>query len=405
MLRTYYKQYNILLILILCISFVGCGKEEVAISLNQDAFNNQNASTDTNQSFDTTKVLPESKDLITPPVTISPEDSSDDIEEVEEPSEEVEQTFDNTSETVYATANVNIRSYYTKKENNVIAVLSKGEGIKRIGISDEWSQVEFKNSTGYIMSVYLTKEQPAPTVTPTPAPESTATPIPKEEEKPTISSAPTPSPEASNEEDAVSNEYSFVSSLAIAKDIDELVCVIGSGGSDCTVSFHKKDKDGNWRQIFSTDGDNGSDGITYQKREGDGKTPAGLYSFTLAFGLKSDPGAYLNYRKITEDDYWIDDINSPLYNTWVNAKDTPGEYTSEHLIDHSPSYNYALNINYNPECVPGLGSAVFLHCYNGSGYTTGCIAISESKMKTLVKEADNATRILIVPSEDALADY
>lgn len=204
---------------------------------------------------------------------------------------------------------------------------------------------------------------------------------------------------------ASSSDDDFVAKLAISADINQLVCVIGSGGSDCKVSFHVKDSDGIWTQQFSTEGECGSKGITYHKKEGDGKTPAGLYSFTMAFGLKSDPGAKLIYRRITEYDYWLDDIKSPYYNTWVNSLEIPGDYTSEHLIDHAPQYNYALNINYNPDCIPGLGSAIFLHGFNGLGHTTGCIAISEKYVKTLIQNIDSAAKILIVPDNDDLKNY
>jgi L,D-peptidoglycan transpeptidase YkuD (ErfK/YbiS/YcfS/YnhG family) len=184
-----------------------------------------------------------------------------------------------------------------------------------------------------------------------------------------------------------------------------LIVVIGNGGADCSVSFHTKDKNGLWTQQFTTDGDCGYKGITYNKKEGDGKTPAGLYSFMMAFGIKPDPGAKLDYRQVNKFDYWVDDINSPYYNTLVNSQVTPGSFTSEHLIDHSPQYNYVLNINYNPSNTPGLGSAIFLHGYNGKSQTTGCIAISEKYVKALVQEVDSSTRILIVPESDDLTNY
>jgi L,D-peptidoglycan transpeptidase YkuD (ErfK/YbiS/YcfS/YnhG family) len=393
-----------LLLLLLLVSSTGCGKEEVIISMNHDTFNNQNAASKDNKVLDSSDVLIEETKATPPTVTTLPEESS------KEALEALEESFDEVEETVYATANVKIRSHYTTKANNVIDILEAGGAIKRIGIGKEWSKVEFNHSTYYIMSAYLTTKEPTPTVTitPTPKPEEKPTKAPDADTKASVPPAPTDLPEASAMEDSeteITGDYSFVETLSTLKDLDKLVCVIGSGGSECTVSFHKKDKKGQWIQIFSIDGDCGLDGITFHKREGDNKTPAGLYSFTLAFGLKSDPGAFLDYRKITEFDYWIDDVNNPHYNTWVNANDTPGDYSSEHLIDHNPSYNYALNINYNADCTPGLGSAVFLHCYNEIGFTTGCIAISENYMKTLVKEADSATRIIIVPKEEDLSKY
>ncbi len=394
---------NFLLLFLIIFSVSGCGKKELSISINQDTFQNQNASAGDNQSLVSEEVLPEET---VPTVSLQPTEPTVENEEASVPEEITKEIFHTVDETVYATAYVKIRSNYTTKENNVVAILEPGGATKRIGIGKEWSKVEYDNSICYIMSEYLTSEAPEITATPTPTnvPAPTPTKLPEENSKDTVTPVPSPAI-AADEEDTVSAEYSFVNTLSTLKDLDQLVCVIGSGSSDCTVSFHKKDRDGKWVQVFRVDGDCGLEGITYQKREQDNKTPAGLYSFTLAFGLKSDPGAFLNYRKITEYDYWVDDINSPYYNTWVNSSDTSGEFTSEHLIDHSPSYNYALNINYNPECKPGLGSAVFLHCYNGTGSTTGCIAIPETNMKTLVKEVDRSTRILIIPNEETLSDY
>ncbi len=287
--------------------------------------------------------------------------------------------FDKVKDTVYATAAVNIRSMYSLNESNIIATLPKGASVMRTGMNEEWSEVSYQGKTCYIKTRYLSKEKPVSTP------------------------APTKAPAASDHTD--SSESDFISDLKIASEADKIICVIGNGGADCTVTFHSKDEDGKWVQEFTTDGDLGSKGITYNKKEGDGKTPAGLYYFTLAFGIKADPGSILPYRRITEYDYWIDDSKSPYYNTWVNSKETPGKYKSEHLIDHSPQYNYALNINYNADRIPGLGSAIFLHGYNGTGKTTGCIAIPEKYMKTLVRRVDASTPIIIVPDMDALSDY
>ena len=406
MLRTNSKLFYSLILILLLISLSGCAKKDLSISINQDTFHSQNASAKDNQSIASKDILP--GDNITTDTPLS--DGLTEGNNTVEAEETVEEVFETVNETVYATEYVRIRSHYSTKDNNVVTILEPGGAIKRIGIGKEWSKVEFDNGICYIMSEYLTLQAPTATVTPSPtmAPETASAKSP--ETAPTTIDTPLPSPtskvsEDEDKDETSSGEYSFVETLTSLHNTDRLICVIGTGASDCTVSYHKKDRNGDWVQIFSVDGDCGSQGITYQKREGDNKTPAGLYSFTLAFGLKTDPGAFLNYRKITENDYWIDDINSPYYNTWVNSSDTPGDYTSEKLIEHDISYNYALNINYNPDCTPGLGSAVFLHCYNGSGSTTGCIAIPEKNMKTLVKEVDSSTHILIVPKEEDLSTY
>ncbi|MBP1755073.1 MAG: S-layer protein [Firmicutes bacterium] len=417
------KPLFIILIILMCISLSGCSKDDITIALNQENYNNQSASSGDNQSLDSGELQQNNENSGDTKHTVDTKNTADilnseddenntnaknkeDAENITDTEDEADINFVTVSETVFATANVNIRSGPTTDSNNILTLLKKGESIKRIGTERIWSKVSYHDDTYYIVSEYLTTQPPS-TPTPTPTPKATPAPeVAKDSDKSSIVE-PTPASEAADGEEAEADmeSYSFVNRLSIGGEFSELVCIVGTGGSDCIVSFHKKDDNDTWVQLFQVDGDCGAQGITYQKREGDSKTPAGLYSFTLAFGLKSDPGTSLKYRKITKDDYWIDDYNSPYYNTWVNSKSTPGDYTSEHLIDHDPSYNYALNIDYNSDCVPGLGSAVFLHCYNGTGFTTGCIAISEKYMKTLVKEADASTQILIVPEEADLSNY
>lgn len=65
--------------------------------------------------------------------------------------------FHAVSETVYATANVNVRSGPGKNFKRV-GMLDDGDSIKRIGIGQNgWSKVVFKGKTAYIHSDYLSK--------------------------------------------------------------------------------------------------------------------------------------------------------------------------------------------------------------------------------------------------------
>lgn len=67
-------------------------------------------------------------------------------------------------ETVYATANVNIRTA-PNTGAEVIAVLTPGETVKRVGYSETWSQVIYQKKTYYIASAYLSTEKPVPAET------------------------------------------------------------------------------------------------------------------------------------------------------------------------------------------------------------------------------------------------
>ena len=103
----------------------------------------------------------------------------------------------------------------------------------------------------------------------------------------------------------------------------------------------------------------------------------------------------IEYRKINNNCYWVDDVDSPLYNQWVESSDITWN-SAEHLIDYPHAYKYSVVINYNMSpVVSGKGSAIFLHCMAGS-YTAGCVAVPESDMLFILKSLDKAKNPVII---------
>ena len=52
----------------------------------------------------------------------------------------------------------------------------------------------------------------------------------------------------------------------------------------------------------------------------------------------------------------------------------------------TPRISTALNLSYNEEGTPGLGSAIFLHCLGPfKPYTGGCVAIPEDQMLVVMQ--------------------
>lgn len=192
--------------------------------------------------------------------------------------------------------------------------------------------------------------------------------------------------------------------LEAAKEADQLIVVVGTGGCNADAYYYSKDGD-SWGLEWKEASIVGRGGITAEKAEGDGKTPAGTYGFTMAFGLKADPGSVLPYHTIVKGDYWVDDSASPYYNSLVNTSVTPKTWGSaENLAKASPYYNYALALDYNPDRVPGKGSAIFLHCFTASPDkgSAGCIRLPESRARELVQTATGKTRIVIAPDMNQL---
>lgn len=194
-------------------------------------------------------------------------------------------------------------------------------------------------------------------------------------------------------------QQSFVANLSVAQQTDQLIVVQGNGGCSATISLHKKTND-LWNQVLITKGNVGLNGITYNKKEGDGKTPAGVYSLGFGFGTAANPGTSIPYRQITNNDYWVDDSNSPYYNQWVNTNEVQCNWSSaEHMASYPTQYNYGIVINYNTSCTPYKGSAIFLHCPTKSG-TYGCISIPRNSMISILNNVNSNCLILIAPGND-----
>ena len=129
------------------------------------------------------------------------------------------------------------------------------------------------------------------------------------------------------------------------------------------------------------------------KKEGDLKTPQGLFPIGDVFGSKPMK-LKMNYKYITADDKFIDDINSKEYNTWVTGPTLAKSYESM-LI---PAYQVGAVVNYNVKpIVKGAGSAIFLHLWeNQNTPTHGCIATDKKHLLAMLHWLDKRQRPYIM---------
>lgn len=189
-------------------------------------------------------------------------------------------------------------------------------------------------------------------------------------------------PSVSSQSPSVSQ--SFVANMSISKHTTQAITVVGNGGSYATLTVHTK-HNGVWTETLSCSARVGRNGITGNKREGDGKTPRGIYSFGQAFGVAGNPGTSRRWLQVNNNHYWVDDVNSSYYNKLVDASQTGIQWSSaEHLISYPTAYRYAIALNYNTACTPGAGSAIFLHCSTGRA-TNCCISVSQGDMIRILK--------------------
>ena len=196
----------------------------------------------------------------------------------------------------------------------------------------------------------------------------------------------------------------WVDKLAPAQSTSQLLVVAVYDKSTAWVSLHEKDADGHWQMTMTTPGFIGKNGLGKTK-EGDGKTPRGIFSFNKAFGIAANPGTILPYTQVDDSTYWSGDQRKNMhYNEMVSLKDFPNLdlAESEHIVDYIRHYQYVLNIDYNKDGVVGLGSAIFLHCLGDrKPYTGGCVAIPENQMKVVMQRVRPECSV-IIDSLDAL---
>lgn len=167
----------------------------------------------------------------------------------------------------------------------------------------------------------------------------------------------------------------------------QLVLVAADGSRAMIYCYNKSDA-GLWQLDESTgyiNGYIGRNGVSFEKREGDDATPAGLFNLSYAFGNRAKPSTGMEYREITKQSYWVDDPNSIYYNQWVEGTADADWSSAEHLSENINTYAYAVVVEYNtaPNTVAGNGSAIFLHCKNEP--TSGCIAVSEEAILKILK--------------------
>jgi len=142
------------------------------------------------------------------------------------------------------------------------------------------------------------------------------------------------------------------------------------------------------------------------KREGDGKSPAGLFRLGEAFGfptLEEMGDLNIPYRPVTDYLECVDDVESQYYTKLVEKdKVELADWESSERIYRSPNaYHYGVMVEHNTaDTQKGAGSCIILHCVSVTGDSTaGCTTIDRAEMEKLVYwlDADADPLLLQLP--------
>jgi L,D-peptidoglycan transpeptidase YkuD (ErfK/YbiS/YcfS/YnhG family) len=147
------------------------------------------------------------------------------------------------------------------------------------------------------------------------------------------------------------------------------------------------------------------------KKEGDKKSPAGIFTIGAAFGYapyKEVRWIKNHYVQATDTLICVDDVSSAHYNTLVNNDSSKSDWKSyEQMHRRDNFYEWGLFINHNTLHVePGDGSCIFMHIWeNDHEGTVGCTAMEEKNMLRILHWIDKKSNPLLVQmTREAYAD-
>ena len=131
----------------------------------------------------------------------------------------------------------------------------------------------------------------------------------------------------------------------------------------------------------------GKKGSTKNKREGDKKTPIGVFKLGNLYYREDRifiPKTKLRCIKITKNMGWCDDqLDHKNYNKLI---DTKFVRKYEKLYRKDYKYDLLIPIKYNfKKPIPGKGSCIFLHLTKSYAPTAGCVALTRNDFMIMLK--------------------
>lgn len=188
----------------------------------------------------------------------------------------------------------------------------------------------------------------------------------------------------------------------------------GWNSSNVTLSLVEKAADGTWQRVLGPiPARLGRSGLVWGlglhknprratiKREGDGRSPAGVFSIGGLWVTNRTPirrSPLIPFVKVGPCDLWVSDITKPhLYNRYVRL-DHPATTEwekKEQMRQTDYAHSIKLLICHNTQDVKGCpvvgaGSSIFFHIWrnNGAAPTAGCTAMAEQNLRAVIARLD-----------------
>jgi L,D-peptidoglycan transpeptidase YkuD (ErfK/YbiS/YcfS/YnhG family) len=128
-----------------------------------------------------------------------------------------------------------------------------------------------------------------------------------------------------------------------------------------------------------------------QKKDGDGKSPAGVFALPYALGSEPAaklPGIKIPYVQCTSTTECVDDPKSSHYNQILDRSSVPKPDwdSSEKMLLTNGQYRLGIVVAHNGSPpTPGNGSCIFIHIWLGPGIgTSGGTAMRDGDIESLL---------------------
>tara|TARA_Y100000591_G_C21682982_1_gene619089 strand:- start:179 stop:673 length:495 start_codon:yes stop_codon:yes gene_type:complete len=141
----------------------------------------------------------------------------------------------------------------------------------------------------------------------------------------------------------------------------------------------------------------GKKGSTWNKKEGDKKTPKGTFELDKLYfrkDRKEKPSTSLKCIEIKKNMGWCDDVRFPkIYNKLIKIKK---KIKHEKMRRKDYKYDLLIPIKYNfKKPMTGRGSCIFVHLTKDYKPTAGCIALKEKDFLIMIKLINKNSKIKI----------
>lgn len=141
----------------------------------------------------------------------------------------------------------------------------------------------------------------------------------------------------------------------------------------------------------------GENGLSLNKKEGDKKSPIGIFNLEKIYTYHEKIDTKMPYKKSTKNHICIDDINSKDYNKILEVNDKIKYKSYEKMLLKNITYEYVITVDYNSKNVKNVGSCIFLHVENPKKkFTSGCTSMKKDDIKNIVSWLDKNKKPILI---------